>query len=54
MASDVNNKEQMCVVIRWVDEAYEIYKDLIGLMQVPRTDSDTLTSGLKDVLVFCH
>ena len=22
--SDVNYKEQMCVVIRWVDEAYDI------------------------------
>ena len=52
-ASDVNYKEQMCAVIRWVDEAYDIYEDPIGLLQVPRTDSDTLTSGLKDVLVRC-
>ena len=52
-ASDVNYKEQMCVVIRWVDEAYDIYEDPIGLLQVPRTDSGTLTSGLKDVLVRC-
>ena len=52
-ASYVNYKEQMCVVIRWVDEAYDIYEDPIVLLQVPRTDSDTLTSGLKDILVCC-
>ena len=49
--SDVNYKEQMCIVIRWVDEAYDIYEDPIGLLQVPKTDSNTLTNGLKDVLV---
>ena len=32
----------MCVVIRWVDEVYDIYEDAIGLMQVPKTDADTL------------
>lgn len=52
-ATDVNYKEQMCVVIRWVDEDYEIYEDPIGLIQVPKTDADTLTNALKDVLVRC-
>ena len=52
-ATDVNYKEQMCVVIRWVDESYEIFEDPIGLLQASRTDSNTLTSGLKDVLVRC-
>ena len=51
-ASDVNYKEQLCVVIRWVEE-YEIYEDLIGLVQVPKTDANTLTYALKDVLVHC-
>ena len=50
-ASDVNNKEQMCVVIRCVSEIYEIYEDPIGLMQVSKTDADTLTGGLKDVVL---
>ena len=52
-ASDVNYKEQLCVVIRWVDEEYEIYEDPIGLVQVPKTDANTLTCALKDVLVRC-
>ena len=41
------------VVIRWVDEAYDVYEDLIGLSQAPKTDSNTLTNGLKDILVCC-
>ena len=52
-ASDVNYKEQKCVVIRWVEEVCDIYEDPIGLMQVPKTDADTLTVALKDVLVRC-
>ena len=51
--SDVNYKEQMCVVIRWVNEEYEIYEDPMGLVQVPKTDANTLTCALKDVLVHC-
>lgn len=43
----------MCVVIRWVDDDYEIYEDPIGLMQVPKMDAETLTSALKDILVCC-
>ena len=43
----------MCVAIRWVDEDYEIYEHSIGLMQVPKTDANTLTGTLKDGLVHC-
>ena len=52
-ATDISNKEQMCVVIRWVDDMYEINEDPIGLIQLPKTDANTLTSALKDVLVRC-
>ena len=37
----------------WVDDNYEIYEDPIGLIQVPKTDANTLTDTLKDVLVRC-
>ena len=52
-ASDVSFNEQMCVVIRWVNADYEIHEEPIGLMQVPRTDSATLSLALKDVLIRC-
>ena len=45
-ATDVQYNEQMCVVIRWVDEEYKILEEPIGLIQVPKTDSATLTGAL--------
>ena len=42
-----------CVAIWWIDESYEIHEDTFGLMQVPKTDSKTLTAALKDVLIRC-
>ena len=52
-ANDINYNEQTSVVIRWVDQDYDIYEDRIGLIQVPKTDVKTLTTALKDVLMRC-
>ena len=52
-ATDINYNEQMSVVIRWVDQDYDLHEDPIGLIQVPKTDSETLTTALKDVLIRC-
>ena len=43
----------MCVCIRWVNDEYEVSEDLIGLMQVPQTDSSTLFGALRDVCIRC-
>ena len=50
-ATDVSNKEQLTVCIRWVDEDFNIHKDPVELIHVPKTDSATLTSALKDCLI---
>ena len=52
-ASDISHNEQMHVSICWLTADYGIHEDPIGLMQVPKTDSRTLTSALKDVLIQC-
>lgn len=52
-ATDISHNEQMGVAIRWVSSSYEIQEEPIGLIQVPKTDSETLTSALKDVLIRC-
>lgn len=52
-ATDVNRCGQMCVCIRWVNDEYEVSEDLIGLMQVPQTDSSTLFGALRDVCIRC-
>lgn len=50
-ATDVANNEQMCIVIRWSNRDYSIFEEPIGLVHVPKTDADTLTTLLKDVLI---
>lgn len=53
-ATDVSHKEQLCITIRWVDNDFLFHEDPIELINVPRTDSATLTASIKDSLVrFC-
>ena len=52
-ATDVSKCEQLCICIRWVDNSYELSEDPIGLVKVPKTDSETLYSTLRDVCVRC-
>ena len=50
-ATDVCNKEQLCITIRWVNQSFEIYETPVELINVPKTDSDTLTMLIKDCLI---
>ena len=50
-ATDVSNKEQMTVCIRWVDEDFSIHEDAVELIHLPKTDANTLTCSLKDSLI---
>ena len=43
-AADISNKEQLCITIRWVDDAFNIHEDPVELIDVPKTDSNTLTT----------
>ncbi len=52
-ATDMSYKEQLNISIRWVDEAYEIYEDPVGLFNLPNTTSETLFTVVKDVLTRC-
>ena len=53
-ATDVSNKEQLAVCIRWVDTDYAIHEDPVELIHVPKTNSSILTDALKDSLIrFC-
>ena len=47
-ATDISNKEQLNICIRWVDNNFEIHEDPIELIPVPKTDSATLTGANKD------
>lgn len=50
-ATDESKKEQLTVCIRWVDDEFTIHEDPLELIHVPKCDSDTLTSTIKDSLI---
>ena len=50
-ACDVSLKEQLCICIRCVDDNFAIHEAPLDLINVPKTDSSTLTSLIKDCLI---
>jgi len=48
---DVSGAEQFTVCVRRVSDRFTVSEDLLGLVDVPTTDSDTLYSVLEDVLI---
>ena len=48
--SDVSNKEQLTICIRWVDQDLKDHKSLIGLFQVDDITADSLTHAIKVAL----
>ena len=49
--TDIANKEQFVVCIRWVDENLIDHEDVIGVYNVGTIDADTLTAAIHDVLL---
>ena len=50
-STDISNKEQAAVCIRWVSENFEIREDFIGLFELHSITSDAIFNMLKDVLL---
>ena len=49
----ISGKEQLAISLRWVNNAYEIFEDLIGLVEVKRTDATYLVHAVKSTLLSC-
>ena len=50
--TDVNNKEQLAICLRWIeDDRLEVHEDFIGMCVVPNIVADILFSTIKDVLI---
>lgn len=48
--TDISNKEQLVVCIRWVDKSLQPHEEFIGLYHIDSTQSSTLIATIKDVL----
>ena len=49
--TDVSNKEQFTICIRWVDEKLVDHEDMIGLYNVDAIDANCLVAAIRDVLL---
>ena len=41
----------MSVIIRWTDDEYNVYEDLVGLHQADKVDADSIVKMIKNVLL---
>ena len=48
--TDISNKEQLTICIRWVDEQLEAHEDFFGFNNRPDIGAETIVSAVKDVL----
>ena len=49
--TDIANKEQFTIIIRWVGEDLQDHEDFIGLYEVGSITADSLVRTIKDVLI---
>lgn len=49
-ATDITNKEQLCVSVRWVDTAFTIHDSPVELINLPKTDAATIATVIRDCL----
>ena len=53
IVNEFSHNEIMCISVRWVDAHYDIHEDILGLVQLPDTKSETLFKVIKDVMIRC-
>ena len=41
----------MSVIIRWTDDKYNVYEDLVGLHQADKVDAASIVKMIKNVLL---
>ena len=52
---DISNKKQLTCVLRWVSTTdLSVHEDFLGMYQLGKTDTETITSSLKDILLQCN
>ena len=49
--TDVANKEQFTICIRWVGQDLQDHEDFIGLYEVCSINADCLSEAIKDTLL---
>ena len=49
--TDVSNREQLTICIRWIDKSLEVHEDFLGFFNIPDAGAETIVSVIKAVLL---
>lgn len=49
--TDVSNKEQLTVVMRWIDENFDVFEEFLGMYSLQSTSTQSIVSAITDTLV---
>ena len=49
--TDVSNRQQLVVCIRWIDDGLQAHEHFIGLYKIDNTKASTIAESIKDVVV---
>lgn len=49
--TDISNKEQLSICLRWVTENLDVNEDFLGFYEIQNIKSDTIVTAIKDSLV---
>ena len=45
--TDISNKEQFTICIRWVGEDLQVHEDFVGLYEMAEINADSLVGAIK-------
>ena len=48
--TDISNKEQLTLCLRWVDELFNIHEDFLGFYELKNIKSDTIVSAIDTIV----
>ena len=48
--TDISNKEQLILCLRWVDDNLTVHEDFFGFYNIPDISSNTIAAAIKDIL----
>ena len=48
--TDVSNKQQLSMCVRWIDDSLNPHEDFLGFYELTNIASDTIVSAIKDSL----
>ena len=49
--TDISNKEQLTLVVRWVDENFDVFEEFLGMYGLQATTADSIVSAITDALL---